>query len=134
VTYKTDLDAVDWNEMKATVARDGFDNGRTPEQLRASFEASFGSVIAYDGERIIGTARALSDGICNACVVDVWTFSPYRRQGVARRMLELLLEPLRGQHVCLFTDDAPEFYEKLGFQRRGVTYETVVGRWLDPDS
>src|SRR4051794_40330235 len=115
VRYTTSLSGVDWDEMKATLVADDFDNGRTPEQLRASFENSERSVIAYAGKRIIGTARALSDGICNAYVVDVWTLTPYRRRGIARRMLEILLEPFRGQHLALFTDEAPDFYRKLGF-------------------
>jgi GNAT superfamily N-acetyltransferase len=134
ITFTTDLRRVDWAEMKATLAGDDFDNGRTPEQLRASFEHSYRSVIAYADGRLIGTARVLSDGVCNAYVVDIWTLTAYRRRGIARRMLGILLEPLRGQHVALFTDDAPEFYRSVGFSERGITYEKVVGRWLDPDS
>jgi ribosomal protein S18 acetylase RimI-like enzyme len=134
VRYATSLIGVDWAEMTATLAADDFDNGRTPEQLRASFENSCRSVIAYAADRIIGTARVLSDGICNAYVVDVWTLTLYRRRGIARQMLEILLEPLRGQHVALFTDEAPEFYRKVGFRERGITFEKVIGRWLDPDS
>ena len=99
----------------------------------ATLELSLTTPFTYIS-KVIGTARVLSDGICNAYVVDVWTLTPYRRRGVARRMLEILLEPLRGQHVALFTDEAPEFYRKLGFRERGVTFEKVIGRWLDPDS
>ena len=32
-------------------------------------------------------ARLLSDGVCNAYLVDVWTMSVYRRQGIASRMI-----------------------------------------------
>lgn len=134
VEYTTDLRGIDWTQMKATLAADDFDNGRTPEQLRASFEHSYRTVIAYVEGRAIGTARVLSDGVCNAYVVDVWTLTAYRRRGIARRMLEILLEPLRGQHVALFTDEAPEFYRSVGFSERGITYEKVIGRWLDPES
>ena len=75
VKYRTVLDDVDWQEMKSTLAADYFDNGRTPKQLRESFENSQAIVIAYANERIIGTARVLSDGVCNAYVVDVWTLT-----------------------------------------------------------
>ena len=34
INYRTDLVHVDWDEMKAAVAVDDFDNGRTPDQLR----------------------------------------------------------------------------------------------------
>jgi threonine dehydratase len=63
-------------------------------------------------------------------MVDVWTLSPYRRRGIARRMIELALEQLPGQHVYLFTDDAEDLYGQLGFQRQGIGMGRVVGQWL----
>ena len=130
ITYKQDLDGVDWAAMKAVLQADDFDNGRTPEQLALSFGNSAGTCIAYDGEQIVGTARVLSDGVCNAYVVDVWTLSAYRRQGIARTMLDRLLEGLHGQHVYLFSDDAVDFYKQIGFTERGVGLERVIGSWL----
>jgi ribosomal protein S18 acetylase RimI-like enzyme len=130
VTYKRDLNNVDWEEMKATLQQDCFDNGRSPEQLKASFNNSYATCIAYDDNRIVGTVRALSDGVCNAYIVDVWTFSPYRSQGIASLMISLLLAELPGQHVCLFTDEAIDFYEKLGFTKGHIFMEQVVGKWL----
>jgi ribosomal protein S18 acetylase RimI-like enzyme len=131
VTYKTELAGVDWEQMKATLAEDRFDNGRTPEQLRVSFENSYAAVVAYAGERIIGTARVLSDGVCNAYVVDVWTLSEFRGRGIARAMIRMLEARLEGQHVYLFTDDAVGFYEKLGFKEQTTGLSKVVGRWLN---
>ena len=130
IQYTLDLTNVDWNEMKATLQADDFDNGRTPQQLERSFRNSFAACPAYADGGLIGTARVLSDGVCNAYIVDVGTLTPFRRQGVARRMMELLLEQLPGQHVFLFTDDAADFYHKLGFRERGAGLEKVIGRWL----
>ncbi|WP_315790028.1 GNAT family N-acetyltransferase [Fischerella sp. JS2] len=130
ISYKRDLENVDWEEMKATLTQDKFDNGRSPEQLRASFANSYATCIAYAGDRIIGTARVLSDGVCNADIVDVWTFSPYRHQGIASTIMRTLLAELQGQHVCLFTDDAIDFYKKLGFTKKETCLELVVGKWL----
>jgi hypothetical protein len=45
-------------------------------------------------------------------------------------MIDRLCESLAGQHVCLFTDDAPEFYAACGFAHRGIAFERVVGAWL----
>lgn len=130
VTYKNDLSNVDWDEMKATLKEDAFDNGRSPQQLKDSFENSYATCIAYIDNRIVGTARVLSDGVCNAYIVDVWTFTPYRRQGIASKMISLLLEKLLGQHVCLLTEDAVDFYEKLGFTEGDTCMEKVIGKWL----
>jgi predicted GNAT family acetyltransferase len=130
ITYKHDLEGVNWEEVKAKVAEDDFDNGRTPAQLKASFENSYATCFAFNGDAIIGKARALSDGVCNAYVVDVWTYTPYRHQGIASQMMAHLMEKLEGQHVYLFTDDAQAFYEKLGFQEQGIGLGRVVGDWL----
>ena len=131
ITYKLDCEGVDWAAMKVALLADDFDNGRSPALLEASFRNSAVPVIAYAGDSIIGTARALSDGVCNAYVVDVWTDSAFRRQGVARTMLDLMLEQLPGQHVFLWTDDAEEFYQKLGFEVCNcVGLQKVVGQWL----
>ncbi len=133
VRYKTDLDNVDWQDMKSTLAVDRFDNGRTPKQLQESFNNSYAAVIAYANNHIIGTARVLSDGVCNAYIVDVWTLTKYRRRGIASTMMKMLLAKLKGQHVYLFTDDAIQFYEKLGFTPQAVGLGKVVGQWLQGD-
>jgi predicted GNAT family acetyltransferase len=132
ITFKDDLQDVDWGEVKAKVSEDDFDNGRTSDQLKTSFENSFATCIAYDDDKIIGKARALSDGICNAYIVDVWTYNPYRRQGIASRMMAHLMDQLSGQHVYLFTEDAVGFYEKLGFKEQDIGLGRVVGEWLQP--
>lgn len=130
VTYTMDLKHVDWQAMKSILASDSFSNGRTFRQLQASFENSYAAVIAYANAQIIGTARVLSDGVCNAYIVDVWTHTPYRKQGIASTMMKLLLAKLEGQHVYLFTDDSVEFYEKLGFKVQSIGLGQVVGQWL----
>lgn len=130
IRFQSTLDDVDWHAMKALLAADDFDNGRTPEELRRSFEASFASVIAYRDAQIVGTARVLSDGICNAYLVDVWTYTPYRGRGIASRMVRLLEEQLTGQHVALFTEHAEALYEKLGYREERTGMSRVIGTWL----
>ncbi len=130
VTYKTDLDGINWNQMKATLHTDAFDNGRSAEQLKKSFKNSYATCIAYADNQIIGTSRVLSDGVCNAYVVDVWTLTAYRNQGIARAMMQILLDKLKGQHVYLFTDDAVEFYRKIGFTEQAIGMSQVIDQWL----
>lgn len=130
IIYITNLDSIGWAEMKATLRQDAFDNGRSSEQLKTSFENSYAACVAYADNRIVGTARVLSDGVCNAYLVDVWTLSKYRRQGIATTMMKILLSQLKGQHVYLFTDDVPELYAKLGFVEQPIGMGQVIGKWL----
>lgn len=125
------LDGIDWARLKGDLGADDFDNGRSPEALRRSFERSQHVAVARDGDRVVGTARALSDGVCNAYVVDVWTASSHRRRGIATRMLQLLLDAMPGQHVGLQTDDAQALYRSLGFGPQPEFLSLVPGRWLD---
>ncbi|MBX3053509.1 MAG: GNAT family N-acetyltransferase [Caldilineaceae bacterium] len=134
ITYTTDISRVDWAALKAAVSADDFDNGRTPAQMRISCENSAVNIFAYAGEEIVGNARALSDGVCNAYVVDVWTKTPYRNRGIARRMMEMIFERVPGQHVYLAAGEEVEaLYAKLGFTRWDVGMGRVVGQWLQPE-
>jgi ribosomal protein S18 acetylase RimI-like enzyme len=134
VTYSTRHDGINWSELKAALAADHFDNGRSALQMERSFRASFRCVYALDGAQVVGTARALSDGVCNAYIVDMWTHSTHRRRGIGRHMLDVLCELLAGQHVYLFTDDQEGFYAACGFAPRGVGLEKIVGHWLQNDT
>ncbi|MGZ4360364.1 MAG: GNAT family N-acetyltransferase [Gaiellaceae bacterium] len=127
------LENIDWARAKADLATDEFDNGRSPEALRRSFEQSQHVAFARDGERLVGMARLLSDGVCNAYLLDVWTASAYRKQGIASAMIRRLLESVPGQHVGLQTDHGQPLYESLGFQPQPEFWSIVAGSWLDND-
>ena len=134
VTFTLSLVAVDWAALKVALAADHFDNGRTAAELEASYRASHAGVFAVAGGACVGTARLLSDGVCNAYLVDVWTAGSRRRQGIASEMVRLLLETVPGQHVALFTDDMQAFYRGLGFEVEPDGMSLVVGTWLNRQS
>jgi ribosomal protein S18 acetylase RimI-like enzyme len=128
------LDGIDWAQTKADLAADDFDNGRSPQALSRSFHQSQHVAIARDGDRVVGMARLLSDGVCNAYLLDVWAASSHRRQGIASSMMRLLREQVPGQHIGLQTSEAHAFYESLGFRPQPEFWSQVVGAWLDNDA
>jgi ribosomal protein S18 acetylase RimI-like enzyme len=134
VTFETTLEGIDWERAKADLAADRFDNGRTADALRRSFEQSQHVAFARDGDRVVGMARMLSDGVCNAYVVDVWTQSAYRRQGIASTLIRMLADAVPGQHIGLQTDDQQAFYAALGYERQPEFWSLVSGRWLDNEA
>ena len=131
VRIERDLVGVDWAVLTADLVADDFDNGRIPAALHRSFAASQHVALAWDRDRVVGTARLLSDGVCNAYLVDVWTQSSHRRRGVGSAMVRELMAQVPGQHVALQTDDARAFYESLGFRPQPELYSVIVGTWLD---
>jgi len=134
IRFDRSLEGIEWERAKADLAADRFDNGRSAAALRRSFEQSQHVAFARDGDRLVGMARMLSDGVCNAYVLDVWTHSGYRRQGIATTLMRMLGEVVPGQHIGLQTDDAQAFYESLGYEPQPEFWSRVVGTWLDNDA
>jgi ribosomal protein S18 acetylase RimI-like enzyme len=134
ISFDTSTEGVDWAQAKADLAADRFDNGRSAEALGRSFENAQHVAFARDGDRVVGMARMLSDGVCNAYVVDVWTKSEYRRQGIASTLMRMLADAVPGQHIGLQTDDAQDFYRALGYAPQPEFWSRVSGAWLDNDA
>jgi len=131
IVFTQSTSDVDWSALQAALVDDRFDNGRTPQEYQLSHDRSHAVVFARLGDKFVGNGRILSDGVCNAYLVDIWTATPYRRAGVGREIVTRLLATVPGQHVGLFTDDMQDFYRSLGFdvQREGMS--RVVGTWLN---
>jgi predicted GNAT family acetyltransferase len=134
VSIGSSFDGIDWARAKSDLLADGFDNGRTADALRRSFEQSQHVAFAREAEQLIGMARLLSDGVCNAYLLDVWTASAHRRQGIASQMVGWLAAQVPGQHIGLQTDDAGSLYRSLGFRPQPEFLSMVVGDWLDNDA
>ena len=133
LVVESDVDRVDWDQAKAKLGVDDFDNGRSAEALRKSFAQSQYVAFAWlDGE-LVGMARMLSDHVCNAYLLDVWTQSTVRRRGVAT-MVNYLAARVPGQHIGLQTGDEQSFYTRLGFRPQPEFMSRVVGGWLDNDA
>jgi ribosomal protein S18 acetylase RimI-like enzyme len=130
VRITNSIGGIDWTLTKADLAADDFDNGRSPKALQRSFERSQHVAGARDGHRVVGMARLLSDGVCNAYLLDVWTLSSHRRRGIASSMVRMLAAQVPGQHIGLQTDNAQRFYSSLGFRAQPLFMSMVVGTWL----
>ncbi len=116
ITYANTADGVYWEAVRARLAGDGSDCGRSALQLQQSFAKSHAVWLAHANEAVVGTARAVCDSADSAYITDVWTDPDLRRRGIATQMLRLLIESLGSRRVYLFT--APRcmgLYEKLGF-------------------
>lgn len=134
VRFVESTEGIDWVRAKHDLAADDWDNGRSPEALRRSFEQSQHVAFALDGDRVVGMARLLSDGVSNAYLVDVWTHSTYRRGGIATAMLRALIARVPGQHIGLQTDHGRALYETLGFRPQPEFMSLAAGEWLENDA
>jgi ribosomal protein S18 acetylase RimI-like enzyme len=73
-------------------------------------------VHAHAGARLVGFARAISDGVTTAYVSSVMVDPAFRRRGIGRAMIGRLLGAHDGVKFVLHTRrDAAAFYATLGF-------------------
>lgn len=81
-------------------------------------------VSVWDGDRLIGFARATSDGIYRATIWDVVIHPAYQGAGLGRKLVEtVLMHPHvnRVERVYLMTTRQQEFYKHIGFQENKST-------------
>ena len=92
---------------------------REPELIQRSLQNSIAVVTAWDGESLIGFARATGDGVFNATVWDVAVHPDHQGVGVGQLVMHALLEELDRTKVLLVTLLAEQgqerFYKKFGF-------------------
>ena len=90
-----------------------------PERLEAAIDASLRVVTAWDGERLIGLARVVGDGLTIVYLQDILVVPGYQRRGVGAELFRRAFEPFDNvRQKLLITDDDPQqlgFYEAMGF-------------------
>ena len=131
IDVRDDLEGIDWEALDLALTADHFNNGRSPAELRRSFENSYATAVVGRGAAVEATGRLLADGVCNAWLVDVWTSSSRRRRGIGSAIVRRLLERVPGHHVALFTDERTDFYARLGFEEERTGMSLVAGTWLN---
>ena len=116
VTLKRDIENVDWRAVSDVYAQTlGPDD---PAQLARTWANSFATVLACVDGRIVGVARAISDGEREALIVGVAVLPEFQRQGIGTAMMRALIEDLKRTAVLLTCDDDQNvpFYQSLGFR------------------
>ena len=80
------------------------------------------NITAYDGERLVGCLRILSDGCYFGTITELLVLPTYQKQGIGSRLLQLARE---NTPTMLYFGAQPgleAFYEKNGCQRSLQSY------------
>ncbi|RGP38471.1 GNAT family N-acetyltransferase [Pseudotabrizicola alkalilacus] len=94
------------------------------DTARAALNASLLAVTCRSGEKLVGCARVVGDGVLYFYIQDVIVSSDWRGHGIGKRIVSLLMERLEerapnGATIGLMAAAGKElFYEQFGFQAR----------------
>ena len=97
-----------------------------PSKFVKMMENTGRSVVAFDGPRVVGFARALCDEVSNGYISMVAVASDRRGEGIGRELVRRLTGDAAGITWVLRAGRGSRgFWEKMGFRPSGVTMERV---------
>src|SRR5215469_822748 len=125
VRLKRDCKGIDWLALVELFKLADL-GGREGDKVRRSFEKSDVVCFAFDGPKLVGAARALSDFEYHATIYDVAVHPHYQRQSIGTRIMNELLSALPVWRVVLVVDDdVRPFYCRLGFEPFGNVFARI---------
>lgn len=96
---------------------------RTLEDATEMLRHSDVVLCAWDGDRLVGFGRVITDFVYRATIWDVIVDQGYQKQGIGTELVQRILNHPRLNKVELFwlCTRRPGFYEKLGFSSKEQT-------------
>lgn len=87
-------------------------------------------VSAWEGDRLVGFARSVTDGQYIALIVDVVVDEPFRGRGIGSAMLRRIAQELAEVEEILLgcEENMVPFYQKLGWARDDGAVMTYEGQ------
>ncbi|MFM7425386.1 MAG: GNAT family N-acetyltransferase [Elainella sp.] len=108
---------------------------RSLEDWQIALTNSKPVVTAWDKERLVGFARATSDGIFRATIWDVVIHPDYQGAGLGRKLVQTVLahpHVNRVERVYLMTTHQQTFYERIGFEVNSSTTMVLFNKPVLP--
>jgi ribosomal protein S18 acetylase RimI-like enzyme len=129
IEIHSDFTNVNIDEIRDVYASVGWTK-HTNEIIKQVFEASNVVALVKVNGRVIGIGRGMTDGVFNAAIYDVVVHRDFQRQGIAKKIMEFLLDKLHYISCVhlISTTGNEEFYRKLGLKK----LKTGMARYLNP--
>jgi N-acetylglutamate synthase-like GNAT family acetyltransferase len=125
IKFCTDKSKIDFLQLQRLFIKTAFwAQERNIDQLKIAIANSKPVVTVWDKERLIGFARATSDGVYRAGIWDVIVDPDYQGVGLGRKLVQTVLShPLvsKVERVYLTTTHQQSFYERIGFKQNETT-------------
>ncbi|MGK7896868.1 MAG: GNAT family N-acetyltransferase [Xenococcus sp. (in: cyanobacteria)] len=125
IQFCFDKSRIDFNQVQELFILGAFwAKDRAIEDIKIAIIHSDPVVTVWDRDRIIGFARATSDGVYRAGIWDVVIHPDYRGRGLGGKLVETVLthpKVNKVERVYLTTTNQQSFYERIGFKRNDTT-------------
>lgn len=119
IIYKVGHTDASYEEINHILTRAFWGRDHDIEKTKAVFENSRYSVSAYDGKRLVGIARAVSDQEKYATILNVAVDPEYQGVSIGKKIVLMLSEIIEAEVVVLNTHPgAVGFYNRLKEYRR----------------
>lgn len=130
VRIHSDFSRANLDEMKEIYVSVGWTR-HSKEIIKQVFEASNVFAFVTVNDRIVGFGRAMSDGVFNAAIYDVVVHPEFQKQGIARQIMDHLLDKLSNVSCVhlISTTENEGFYKKLGLKK----LKTGMARYQNPN-
>lgn len=87
------------------------------DRIETAFENSGLVLSLWDGERLVGLARVLTDGVAVAYLCDLAVEPDVQGAGVGKRLIDEILARIGGAELILRDSNlSTGFYDRLGFE------------------
>ena len=118
-TISTDPSRLDMNAVYDFLSRSYWAKGRPRERTDLAFANSL-VLGLYEGSRMIGMARVITDFSIVAYLCDVFIHEEFRGRGLGKWLMQSMFEHPDLKHIrrwLLVTDDAHGLYRQFGFEQ-----------------
>ena len=98
---------------------DGWPNPPSKAVHRKILENSYLSIVAIEGNRIVGFVNIVSDGVLSAYIPLLEVVKDYQGQGIGKKLVEEALAATKDLYMIdvACDDDVVPFYEKFGMMK-----------------
>src|SRR5689334_20583513 len=119
----SDRKDIDLSQLLRLYQQAPWTKGRTAEQTQQMLVHTNLVVSAWDGDRLVGFGRVLTDYVFRASIWDIIVDKGYQCRGIGSDLVRHILHHPKLQHVELFwlCTRMPGFYERLGFSAKEQT-------------
>ena len=116
ITYKTVKDFTK-EELQRLFLSVEWSSGHFPDKLVLAMRGFSTVCSAYDGNKLVGMACAMDDGVMNAYLHYLLVDPAYQGQGIGRELVEMIKQKYKDYlRIAVIGYDAElSFYENCGF-------------------